>query len=1098
MRKTLSESVKTSSYSGAGIVSYCLVFIFLLAYAPSSLADGLPGPIPKIASVTGSGEIQQSVVTGKVVDKDGYPIEGTTVVVKGTTNGVVTNVSGEYRITDVPPGATLVYSFIGMVTQEIQVAGQNVIDVVLQEAVLDVDAVVVIGYGSQKKESVVGAISQTTSKEIERTGNVPDFAQALTGQLPGIITVVSSGEPGGIRRGESVTSIYIRGQNTWNGGQPLILVDGLERDINNLDASEVESISVLKDASATAVFGVKGANGVIMITTKRGTAGKPQLSFSYSTTGKMVSKLPQVMDSYSALMVRNESIERELPLSSTSWTDYKPFEIVQRYKLPQTPEYSVIYPNVNWEEALFKDVGFSHHASLNVQGGTDFVNYFGSLSYFHEGDMFQEYDNNKGYEPKADFTRYNFRSNFDFKLTKTTKLVVNLSGIFGQKNSSYVGEGGGGTGDQTWMSAVYVLAPDLFLPIYDDGRWGYSQIISNYTANPAAVFYNCGVRENRVVNLNTDISLQQNLDFITKGLSIKGSFFYDNSVQSEGGIYDSFSHSADLPSSTVPVKVINPDLYTGPDQDPAEYTQNLPVSDSYTKFDWYPAPWYIKNEVIGDSWLAGGIPVGRRMMYQFQLNYGRQFKLHNVGAMGLMKREEYAMGNMFKNYREDWVFRVTYDYDSRYLFEANGAYNGSEQFGPGYRFHFFPSVAVGWNIAREKFFNIDWMNNLKVRYSIGMVGDDKVSGRWLYDTQYGYGGNIYFGNYLSAGKSPYTWYWESTIGNPDIHWENALKTNLGLELAFLDNMFIFTGDYFTEDRTDILLSGGQRSIPPYFGTTPPSANLGHVKSSGYELEFKVNKRFNIGVSLWSNISFSHTDNTILDKDEPELLPAYLKDQGYPIGQVRSQIRTGFINNWDDVFASTPYETNDQNKMPGFYNILDYSADGVIKSSDDVVPTGYSRIPQNTYNLSFGGGYKGLNFMLQFYAVNNVTRVLPLYNYLSMTNLVFEYVEDYWSKDNQDASSFLPTWKLSGQNLGDFYVEDGSYIRLKTAELSYTFSEGWINSAGVSSMKIYINGTNLLFWSKMLDDREASFSGPSDQLGTYPTVKRINLGVNITF
>lgn len=1038
-------------------------------------------------------------ISGTVKDNKGLALPGVTVMVKGTAMGTITDNDGKFKLSIPDVTKAIVFSFIGMKSQEISVLGRTTFSVVMAEEAVGVDEVVVVGYGAQKKESIVGSITQTTNEQLKRTGGVTDLKQALTGQLPGVVTITSSGEPGGTGRGDSATDIYIRGQNTWNGGQPLILVDGVERGMDNLDVNEVESISVLKDASATAVFGVKGANGVILITTKRGVVGKPKLSFTYNAIAKQLSKLPLKMDSYDALKIRNEAIEREMVLNEPSWSEYVPTEIISRYKLPQTAEYARIYPNVDWEKALFKDFGMSHHASMNIQGGTNFVNYFGSLSYLHEGDMFKKYENNKGYKPNYDFDRFNFRSNLDFKLTKTTNLKVNLSGFYSQKNTNFNNEGSTGNADQWMWAAAYSMPPDAYLPQYPDGNWGWSTVTGSQKPNPVAVVYNLGIRETRQTQLNSDFSIEQSLDFITKGLSAKFSLFYDNSIISEGGIWDSNNHIRPNESgSNVPEEYINSDLYTGPTQDPSEYTQYLPTL-GVGQFDWTLIPWTIRQEVIAAGNWNSVIPITRRTMYQFQLNYARKFGLHNVSAMGLVKREEYAKGSMFKNYREDWVFRATYDYNSKYLFEMNGAYNGSEQFGPGYRFAFFPSVALGWYVSNEKFFKVDWMNKLKLRFSSGLVGDDKVSGgRWLYTSSWAYNtGSTRLNANPNSSLSPYVWYKESSIGNPDIRWEKAQKNNYGVEIGLFNNLISATYDYFTEDRTDILLAGSSRNIPPFFGATPPSANLGRVKSSGHELEVKFDKRMNNGFHYWVTLGYAHTSNKILFKDDPPLLASYSKAEGYTIGQSRSQIRAGFYNNWDQVYASVPQESNDLAKLPGYYNILDFNADGIIKA-DDSAPIGYSGIPQNTYNTSLGADYKGFSVMIQLYGVNNVSRSVPLMNFNGYTDVVFAHVADYWSKDNQNATSYLPRWKTSGQFIGDYFLYDASFLRLKTAEVAYTFQDKWVKSMGLSALKIFLNGENLFFWSKLPDDREGSNSGGPANTGTYPTVKRYNLGFDLTF
>ncbi len=1040
---------------------------------------------------------QKKTITGTVVDEKGDPIPGTTVMVKGTTVGIVSGANGTYSLQIPVDAKILVFSFVGYNSQEIPISNKNIINVTLKEITVGIEEVVAVGYGVQKKESIVGAITQTNNEELKQTGNVTDLKQALTGKLPGVTTITSSGEPGGTGTGESATSIYIRGQNTWNGGQPLILVDGVERSMDNLDINEVESISVLKDASATAVFGVKGANGVILITTKRGTVSKPKLSFSYNATALTVSKLPDKMDSYDALLIKNEAIEREVVLNETSWADYTPEQIVDRYRTPQSAEYARIYPNVDWKKALFNDVSWSQHAALNVQGGTNFVKYFGSLAYLHEGDMFKEYKNDKSYKPNYDYDRFNFRSNLDIKATGTTNLKVNLAGYYSTKNTNYsYASTTSGTNPQAW-SAAYSMPPDVMIVQDTDGRWGASyRLPAEQLTNPVALIYNTGLLQRRTTQLNADFTLEQKLDFITKGLSAQAFLSYDNSFQTTGGITDQNNVRPES-SATTAMVIIDPDKYTGPGQDPSEYTTYVPTTSSYL-FDWVANPWGIDAENVETASYLGYIPITRRTAYSAQLNYARSFKLHNLGAMGVFKREEYARGSMFKNYREDWVFRTTYDYDARYFFEMNGAYNGSEQFGPGYRFDFFPSIALGWYVSNEKFYKIPWMNRLKLRYSQGMVGDDSVSSsRWLYMTQYSYGSASRL-NADPNGTSPYTWYKESTVGNPDIHWEKALKTNYGLEVGLLDNMFSINYDYFTENRTDVLIAGSSRtSIPSYFGATAPSANTGHVKSWGHELEVKFDKRTEKGLRYWAALAFTHTRNKVIAKEDPQLYDDYLKASGFSIGQTKTQVSTGFYNTWDDIYASVQQETNDASKLPGYYNMLDYNGDGVINSYD-VVPYGYSEIPQNTCNFSLGAEYKGFSVMLQFYGVNNVSRTIAFDNFYSYQDVVFSSVSDYWSKTNTDATSFLPRWKTQGEFIGNYYVYDGSYLRLKTAEIGYTFNDSFSKRLGLSSLRIYLNGNNLFFWSDLPDDREAAWSGGGAAAGAYPTSKRFNLGLDLTF
>ncbi|MFC5409467.1 SusC/RagA family TonB-linked outer membrane protein [Larkinella bovis] len=1032
-------------------------------------------------------------ITGTVTDDKGEKLPGVSILIKGSQRGTTTDTEGAFSLTVPTRETTLVFSFVGFSSQEITIGNRTRIDVVLTVDDKILDEVVVVGFGTQKKQSVVGSIVQASSEELKRNGNVTDLKQALTGNLPGLTTITSSGEPGGTASGESATAIFIRGRNTWNGGQPLIMVDGVERNMENIDVNEVATVSVLKDASATAVFGVKGANGVILITTKRGSEAKPQLSVSYNATALSVSRLPQKLDSYEAIMLRNEMIEREGVISPVSWGDYVPYDVALRYRRPQSDINTILYPNVDWKEAMFRDVSWSHRANLNVTGGTKFVKYFGSLAYLNESDMFKKYENNKNYDPSYGFNRFNFRSNLDFKVTGTTNIKVNLAGFFSQKNTNYsYASGTSGTNPLAW-AAAYRFPPDVILPQYPDGSWGQSYSLPpEGLQNPVALVYNTGVWQRREVALNADFTLEQKLDFITKGLSVTGLLFYDNSMQTVGGITDQ-NHVR--PEGNLPGKIVYPDRYTGEGQNPNEYTETTPVTAA-NAFDWVMSPWTINPEEVSSTF-TGYLPIRRRLMYQLQTNYTRDFDKHHVGALALFKREQFAQGSMFPSYREDWVFRTTYDYDSRYLFEFNGAYNGSEKFGPGYRFDFFPSYAFGWNVTNEKFFKVSWINHLKFRYSAGTVGDDAGGARWAYQSQYAYGNSSLL-NANPNEKSPYIWYKESIVGNPDIHWEKARKNNYGAELGFFNDLVQVNFDYFTENRTDIMISGTSRAIPPYFGATPPSANLGQVKSKGYELEVRVNKRFTSGVHLWGNLSYTHTQNKVLNRDDPALQAAYLKQAGYQIGQTRSLVNTGFYNNWDEVFASVPQQTNDLSKLPGYYNMLDFNGDGVITGNDDSVPFGHSDIPQNNYNATIGGGYKGFTLMLQFFAVNNVSRNIPLDNFYLYQNVLFSHVRDHWSRDNQDATSFLPRWKSQGQFIGNYFIYDGSFVRLRSAEVAYTFPKTVTSRLGVSSLRLFANGNNLFFWSKLPDDRESAASGGAASAGAYPTPRRFNIGIDLTF
>lgn len=1005
-------------------------------------------------------------VKGQVVDERNDPVIGATVIVKGTQIGVPTNVDGNFSLEIPVDNQVLVISFIGLESQEINVENQENITVTLESSSVQLEEAIVVGYGQQKKESVVGAIAQTTGEVLKRSAGISNIGTALTGNLPGVITLSSSGLPG-----EEDPKILIRAASSWNNSEPLILVDGVERPLGDVDISSVESVSVLKDASATAVFGVKGANGVILITTKRGKEGSARIDVSANMTMKVPSKLPNKLDSYDALSARNIAIEHELGVYPDSWGYMTPQAIINKYRYPANLEEVERYPNVDWQDELFKDFAMSYNANVNLSGGTRFVKYFASADLVHEGDLFDVFDNGRNYSSGYGYNRINVRSNLDFQLTKTTLFKLNLAGSNGSKQSPW-----GQTNSSDWAVAqqwagAYNIAPDVFLPQYADGSWGFYPNISN-VSNSASNLALSGVMTTTTTRINTDFILEQELDFITKGLKLRGAISWDNAfVEYNRGINDLYNDAQQ--------KWIDP--ATGIATYKKEYENN-------NKFDFMQGVlWNISGGDVQD-WSTQ-----RNLEYQMQLNWAREFGKHNVTAMGLFSRKERAIGNMIPSYREDWAFRTTYNYASKYFLEYNGAYNGSEKFNKEYRFAFFNSGALGWMISEESFMkSLGFLDMMKLRASYGEIGDDS-GGRWLYLTQWAYGGHSSLD--LNHGESPYTWYRESAVGNEDVRWETVKKFNAGMDYAFLNGLFAGTVEYFRDNRVDILINGGDRAVPSYFGTTPPTANLGKVRTDGYEIQLRINKVLPNQMRLWSDLSMTHAKNVILERDDPALYEDYRKQAGYSIGQTRAYVDGGYLNTYDQLYGSTEHDTNDPYKVPGDYNIIDFNADGVIDSKDQI-PWGYSGSPQNTYNATLGMEWKGFSAFVQFYGVNNVTRNVPLTSFGSQLNTVYD-MGTWWSEDNVNADVTVPRWlSRPSYNQGTQYLYDGSYVRLKNAEIAYTINGGWINNIGFKNLKIFINGNNLWVWSRMPDDRESNFAGSGGQ-GAYPTLKRYNLGIRFT-
>lgn len=1010
---------------------------------------------------------QRQTVRGTVVDSANEPLIGVAVTVKNNPGvGVVTDLDGKFSITLEGNNTVLEFSFLGMERQSIDVKGRSDIRVVMKEDTKIFDEVIIVGYGQQRKASVVGAITQTTGEVLERAAGITNIAGALTGTLPGVTTISSSGMPG-----EEEPMVLIRSASSWNNREPLVLVDGIERPMSSVDISSVQNISVLKDASATAVYGVKGANGVILITTKRGREGSAKIDVGANVTLKAPSRLPNKLDSYGALMARNIAIEHELGVSPESWAFIRPQSIINKYRNPANLQEAERYPNVDWQKELFNDYAMSYNANVNVSGGTPFVKYFTSADFVHEGDLFKVWDNERNYQSGYGFNRINVRSNLDFQLTKSTIFKVNLAGSTGAKKSPW-----NQTNSSDWAVAqqwagAYNIAPDVFLPKYADGSWGYYPNISN-VSNSAANLALAGVMTTTTTRINTDFVLEQDLSFVTKGLNFRGTVSWDNVfVEFNRGVNDLFNDAQ--------FKWVDPD--TGVAYYRKEYENN-------NKFDfmqsvlWTSQPGTVRND-----------QTQRNLYYQLQLNWGRNYGNHGITGMGLFSRQERATGNMIPTFREDWAFRGTYDYAGKYFLEYNGAYNGSEKFGPGYKFAFFSSGAVGWMISEESFMeSFGFLDMLKLRASYGEIGDDSGA-RFLFMTQWAYGGNSSLD--LNQGTSPYTWYREAAIGNPDVRWETVRKLNLGIDYAVFNGLLAGSLEFFRDKRYDILVRGNDRAVPSYFGVTPPTANLGRVQSSGYEIEVRVNKVFPSRLRLWSDLSMTHAKNKILERDDPALLPAYQKNAGYSINQNRSFVETGFANTYDELYGTTPHSTNDRYKLPGDYQIIDFNGDGVIDNLDQV-PYGYSDAPQNAYNATVGFEHKGFSAFVQFYGVTNVSRHVPLNSFGSQLNTVYD-IGTWWSKETPNGDLTVPRWMSTpSYNQGTQFLFDGSYIRLKNAEVAYTFNQGWIRNVGFNSLKIFLNGNNLWVWSKMPDDRESNFAGAGGQ-GAYPTVRRYNLGIRFT-
>jgi len=1025
--------------------------------------------------------IWAQTIEGTVTDPKKETLPGVSVFYKGTTQGTITDFDGKYSI-DMQKDGILVFSYVGMATKEVPVVNQNVINVIMTEDALGLEEVIIVGYGKQKKESVVGSITQTTGELVKRSTAGSDVTNSLTGLMPGVVTVKSSGIPGGFGDDDNPTEIYIRGSSTWNGGQPLVLVDGVEREMADVDPNEIENMSVLKDASATAVFGVKGANGVILITTKRGRIGKPSLSFEATTSMSQISKLPKVANSYDANRMKNIAITNGVSVDESIWADYLPPELLEYYKTQEHPE---LYPDVDWLDAMTRDFAMSQKYNLNVSGGTKFVKYFLSLGYTHEGDVLATQDFGQGYVPEFKYDRYSFRSNLDFDLTSTTTFSMNLSGYIGQQQRP--------DGDKwNFWKGIYGRPPDLY-PIqyfnYGDGVFADYDAYDRYENSISRMNFG-GVRNQNRSEINSDFKLKQKLDFITKGLSASVNVSYDNRFYTNGpnisddGVLEMYVDPRILDAQTADdsAKYI---IY----KYPADYTR---LSHGYN-FVEEPLSRNAENTNVDNLY--------RSLFYQASINYAREFGLHSITGLMLINRREHAKGSEFTHFRQDIVGRVTYDFDTRYFVEFNGAYNGSEKFDKDYRMGFFPSLAGGWLISNESFIkeNIPFINHLKGRYSWGLVGSDDGIERWQYTSGWGVAfdkqGDDPVYTYMGApADNYYLQYKLSKIPNPNIRWETAKKQNIGLETRVWNNVISANFDYWWEHRTDMLVSSADRTTNIIFGDNLPAANIGELKANGWEVDLKFSKEFDTPVGYWVSVNWARARNEVINRDDPALAPDYQKEAGFTMDQNRTQLYQGIIQSWDEMYTGV-MGTENSKSLPGDFRLIDYNADGKIDSKDEV-PYGYSSIPEYSYGWAGGVTWKQLSAYVQFYGVYNVSDDKS-YNPFNLNySIVWPMtMDESWTPEmgRTETATLSAARYNTGSSTGHYWTWDYSYLKLQNLEMAYTFKEGVLNKFGVSNARLYVNGNNLITWNKVPEDRDKA--GDARE---YPLMRRWTFGLNVTF
>lgn len=1020
---------------------------------------------------------------GKVIDEKGEALPGVSVVVKGTTQGTSTDMSGSYQVPVPDQSSVLIFSFVGYISQEVAVGSRTMLDVTLKVDEKALEEVVVVGFGEQKKVSVTGAVSSINSDALRQNSSA-SLANALSGRLPGLTSIQS----GGGQPGRDDATMYLRGAATTNGRSPLILIDGVPRDnIRTLDANEVASVSILKDASATAVFGVRGANGVILITTKRGTEGKTELSLNAEQSYSSFTREPERLHSLEYMALRNEASKNDgitpLPFDQATMDKYaNPLAGLD----PNDPEYAqkamvrkYMYPDHDYYREYISRYAPQTRVNMNVTGGTDKVSYFVNGAFLHQGgNLNTEPKSVLGYDPSAKMDRFNFRANLDYKVTKNLKAFLNIGSYIERVNMPAAWLYGN---DTNWMMRDLLYQAQTILPItpgpttIDGFGVKPGQIVDpGYMDRSAFEIMNrFGYRNEVRSNLNASFGLEQDLSKLTKGLSIKGMISYDS-------------------KSTTAMQ--------GNKSERLYLAEVNPATDVLT--------YAVKRSDESLLSLVKGADSRYNINIQGSLNYARLFgDKHDVTGMILAQRDTWESTGGEIPYNVLGVAgRVTYGYDSRYLAEINLGYNGSEQFAPSRRYGFFPAASVGWVVSNENFLkNNRVLTNLKFRASYGKVGNDKMgNARFLYQSNITMGGGPLGSLGLGQGVN------QGLLGNPNLGWEVAKKQNYGVDLQLFNDLSL-SADYFVEHRSDILISRG--TVPEFQGVpldNIPRVNMGLVDNKGYELELTYNKALAKGLNLMIRGNYGYNQNKVKFLDEPirdETYAYRYRSTGFSLNQswgykIDYSNGNGYFNSAEELktyLSKTTYGFGEP--RVGDFKYIDLNNDGVINDKDQA-PIGYSNIPRITYGLSISVDYKAFDFTTFFQGIGKYSSNYAqqgVYEYI-IRGTYFDYHKTAWTPEryaNNEKITYpaLSTHSTTNHTANDFFIMNRSFIRLKNIVLGYTLPSGSLKRVGVQKMRIYVSAQNYFTWDKL---KMGHLDPENDDSIGYPVTKMANFGVNITF
>lgn len=995
------------------------------------------------------GQDRHIQVSGQVTDNHKQPVPGVTVMIKGTHTGTAADANGKYSI-NVPAGKdTLIFSSIGYEDQEVAIGTRNVVNVILKESSTELDEVVFVAYGQQKKESVVAALSSIDASGLKQTP-ASNLGVALAGRLPGLTVLQRSGVPGG----ENM-DFYIRGRSTVNGQSPLILVDGVERSFTALDPHEIETISILKDASATAVYGVRGANGVIMITTRRGKVEKPVIDITAEQSWQSATRLPDMVSAYDYAVLRNQV---ELQNGRAPIYDE---EALSHY---QKGDFKALYPVRNMLKEFIRDFSPMQRINANVSGGTEKMRYFTTVGYLHqegifETEKFSEYD----YDPSSKANRVNFRSNFDIDITSKLRMFLNISGYMQKKNdpvivpfnSNYLSDI---NGYSIVISSLITTPNNYHNDVTPDGEVLTNSLKGGNINNvPYGMLNRTGFRNTQTNQVTATLGLEYDLGFITEGLSAK-----------VVGSYDAYSSNQQVRQRTFQLyeAVADPDSPDGVKYVPTGTMTNSALSDSqYQQFN---------NLYNIDA----------------SLNYSRTFGQWDVTGLFLFNRFQRVINIELPYNYIGLVGRGTVSYARKYLAEFNFGYNGSEQFAPGHKMGFFPSISLGWVLTEENFLrDSDWLTFAKLRASYGQVGNDNMNGsRFAFLT-------LWNGSY------------ESQIGNTELEWEKSNKYNVGLELSFFHDIRLEM-DAFYEKRNNILIPATGLIPTGVFGTGGvyvsgiiPKINAGVIENKGFEFNGTYQKVISNDLRIDFRLNTAFSRNNVINIKEvllPEDYAYRRRSTGYRLGQNFGYETAGYFNSEQDILDW--YDQSGVGATPkvGDLKYKDKNGDGIVDEKD-MVPIGDPEVPEWNYGAGLNIQYKNFDFSMMWQGAAGRSYYLSGQKIWETYNFN-EWHKEAWSQERYDSGKKISYPRLepgsdASKKISDFWLVDGDYIRLKNIEVGYTLPSKLTRMIKVSSVRFYANGLNLLTFDKY----PVKYQDPEQNNELlYPVFKTINLGINISF